>query len=176
MKSPLLIGLGSLLLLSVAAGQSQRSVSAQDLYEQGRAAYFRKDYATAKARLLKVQKMDPNHLPTKVILHQLIESEAQAALKAASLESRMQRVTVPLLVLENTKVREALEFVQIKAAEAGQHGVRPNFAIKITPATEAKMLTLHLNQVTLHEALRSIAELASLEVTYEPNVVTIASR
>ncbi len=169
------LGLG-LAVTSNAAAAEPRKRTIQEVYDEGRAAFFRNDLATAKRLLAQVNKADPNHRPTIILLRNIAQAEREAAVKANSLESRMRRTMLPRFELTDARVPEVLEFLQVKAAETSKDGTKPNFVVRLTDQDEKRQVSLKLNQPSLHSALASLAMLADLEVRYDTHTVTIRSR
>jgi hypothetical protein len=177
-RIPTVIALASLwsFLLPAALAAPPRSPTVQETYNEGKAAFFRDDYATAKRLLTQVNKADPKHRPTIIMLKNISMAEREAAAKAASLEGRMRRTVLSRLDLVDARIPEVLEFLQIKAAEAGGDGARPNFVIRLDEPDLKRPITLRLSQPTVHSALAALATLADLDVNYDDYAVTIRSR
>jgi len=165
---------GGLMESALGAEPKQRTI--QEVYEAGRAAYFRDDFATAKRLLAQVNKADPKHRPTIILLKNISLVEREAAAKANTLENRMRQVTLPRFDLVDARVPEVLEFLQIKAAEGRKDGVKPNFIVRLTEQDEKRTVTLKLSQPSLHSALAALATLADLDIRYDTYAVTIRSR
>jgi hypothetical protein len=176
---PLLTSLALPLVVCATLLQAQtpsRQDTVQTWFEQGRAAFFRDDYPTAKKLLLQVNKADPKHQPTIIMLRNIkLAEEAQAA-KAATLEGKMKRIIIASLDLTDTKVPEALEFLQLKAAELNPSGAKPNFILRLDEAAQKQTITLKLSKVSLHDALRAVAGAGGLEVVYDRFAVTVQPR
>lgn len=159
---------------SNAAHEKPRTI--QEVFDEGRAAFFRNDFATARRLLTRVNKADPKHRPTIIMLRNITMAEQEAAARAASLEGRMQRTTLPRLDLVDARVPDVLEFIQLKAAQASKDGARPNFVIRLTEQDQKRAVTLQLSQPTLHGVLAALSTLADLDIAYETHAVTIRSR
>ena len=155
------------------AQETKRPPTMQEIYEAGRLAYFHDDYVTAKRLLTQVNKADPKHRPTIIMLKHISMAEQVAAAKAASLEARMKRMTLPRLELEESSVIEVLDFLRLKVGELYSEGQKPNFIIKLDAEKERKKVTLKLAQVTLYDALNALASAAGLETVYDQYAVTI---
>jgi hypothetical protein len=174
----------SLVVLALLLGTSPPSPAAdpapppsiQDVYDQGRAAFFRNDLATAKRLLTRVNQADPRHRPTVIMLKNIAMAEKEAATKANSLEARLRRTTLPRLDLADTRLPDALEFIQLKAAAVSADGHKPNFVIRLTEEDLRRPVTLQLSKPSLHTALAAVATLADLDIIYESHTVTIRSR
>lgn len=166
----------ALAALTAIHGAEPRQRTIQEVYNEGRAAFFRDDLATAKRLLTQVNKADPKHRPTIILLKNIQQAEREAAIKANSLENRMRRTVLPRFELVDARVPEVLEFFQIKAAEASKDGVKPNFLIQLTEQDDKRLVTLRLSQPSLHSALAALATLADLDVRYDTYAVTIRSR
>ncbi len=159
---------------SPAADRATQSI--QDVYNQGRAAFFRNDFATAKRLLTRVNQADPNHRPTIILLKNITMAEQEAAAKTNSLEGRLRRTSLPRLDLADARVPDVLEFIQLKAAEVSADRTKPNFVVRLTEEDQRRSISLQLNQPSLHAALAAVATLADLDVVYDSHTVTIRSR
>ena len=147
--------------------------TAGELYDEGRAAFFREDFATAKAKLTQVLRVSPNHGPTLIMLKNIQMAEAAAAKQNASLQARLQRMMLPRLDLSDAKVTEVLDFLQVKSEEIAGPAGRPNFIIKLDPVTAKQTVTLKLGRTSVYDALRAVAVAARLELVFDPYAVTI---
>jgi hypothetical protein len=170
------LALALLAATPLAAQSRSANDTVQAWYEQGRAAFFRDDLATAKRLLLRVNKADPKHQPTIILLKNIQLAEQAQAARNSTLEGRMRRLIIPTLDLTDAKVAEALEFLQLKAAELTPNGPKPNFILRVDAKTGAQTITLKLNKVSLHDALRAVAGAAGMEVVYDQFAVTIQPR
>ena len=173
----LIVALAALLAPApVSRAADTRPPTIQDVYNQGRAAFYRNDFATAKRLLTQVNKADPKHRPTIILLKNISLAEKEAAAKANSLEGRMKRTNLPRLDLVDARVPEVLEFIQLKAAEVTQGGAKPNFVIRLSEEDQKRPVTLHLSQPTLHSALAALSTVADLDIVYDRYAVSIRSR
>jgi len=181
MKSPARLALAVALATLVSPAAHSRAADTkaptiQDVFNEGRAAFYRNDFATAKRLLTQVNKADPKHRPTVIMLKNIRLAEQEAAAKANSLEGRMKRTVLPRLDLVDARVPEVLEFIQIKASEVTKGGAKPNFVIRLTDEDQKRPVTLHLSQPTLHTALAALSTVADLDIVYDQYAVTIRSR
>lgn len=158
------------------AQEAKKPPTMQEIYDAGRAAYFYDDYATAKRLLTLVNKADPKHRPTIIMLKHISMAEEVAAARAASLEGRMKRMMIPRLELDDTSVIEVLDFLRIKAGELYAEGAKPNFILKLDGEKEKQKVTLRLGRVSLYEALNALVSAAGLEAVYDRYAVTIQAK
>ena len=173
----LAVALNTLLTpLAASRAADTKPPTIQEVFDQGRSAFYRNDFATAKRLLTQVNKADPKHRPTIIMLKNIRLAEQEVAAKANSLEGRMKRTTLPRLDLVDARVPEVLEFIQIKASEVTQGGAKPNFVIRLTEEDQKRPVTLHLSQPTLHTALAALSTVADLDIVYDQYAVTIRSR
>ena len=179
MKNTPSLVLWFVLFLAGASGQTPplpRTTTIQDLFDAGKAAFFRDDFATTKRLLTAVNKADPKHQPTVIMLRNIALAEKAEAAKRNSLEGRMQRMVIPQLDLQEARVTEVLDFLQLKAAELSAGGAKPNFIVKLDEAAARQSITLKLTQVSVSDALRALATTAGLEISYDQFAVTIRSK
>lgn len=158
------------------AQEIKKQPTMQEIYDAGRLAYFHDDYVTAKRLLAQVNKADPKHKPTIIMLKHISMAEQVAAAKAASLEGRMKRMMIPRLELDDTSVIEVLDFLRLKTGELYSEAQKPNFIIKLNPEKERQKVTLKLGRVSLYEALNALASAAGLEAAYDRYAVTIQAK
>jgi hypothetical protein len=181
MKTPIRAFAAFACLLGLASPHASlaadpRPPTIQETFNAGRAAFFRDDFATAKRLLTQVNKADPKHRPTIIMLKNIAMAEQEAAARANTLEARMQRTTLPRLDLSDARVPEVLEFIQLKAAEVSKDRTKPNFVIRLTEQDQKRTVSLQLSQPSLHAALAALATLADLDIRYDTHAVTIRSR
>ncbi len=151
-----------------------RPLTTQDLYEAGRAAFYRDDFARAKPLLQQVNRLDPKHQPTIILLKNIQLAEQEAAAKRASLEGRMKAATVPRFEVDDAPVTEVIDYLRLKAAQT--KGMQPNFIVKLTEEEGKRRVTLKLGQTSLHNLLGAIASATDLEVVYDRFAVTIQKK
>lgn len=181
MKStPFLVVFLSLMIPSAPAQRTQlqaaapaRKMTLQQMYDEAKLAYYLNDFAKAKPLLVRVNRADPNHRPTAIMLKNIELAEQDTARQAASLEGRMKRITLEKFEVEEAKVPEVLDFLQLKATEAGH--AKPNFIVRLDDTTARQAVTLRLRRISLYDALRSLETAADLEIRYDTHAVTVLS-
>jgi len=104
----------------------------------------------------------------------LVSAESVATQAATVPDARQMatQIILPRVQFAGASMDEAVEFLRVKSRSSGAPGAENlNITIrgKVPPAT----LTLDLIEVPLSEALRYVAELSSLEVTYERNSIVL---
>ncbi|MGH8047938.1 MAG: Amuc_1098 family type IV pilus outer membrane protein [Chthoniobacterales bacterium] len=99
----------------------------------------------------------------------------------ASIQRKLTEIRIPSILFRETTVREALDYIKIRAAaldtaepDPNKRGI--NIVLKLDPANAAggdTRITLQLTDVELGQALGYIANAASLKMKVEPYAVAI---
>lgn len=147
-------------------------VSAEDLnavFQQGRAAFYRNDYATAYQLLSRVAAANPKHTETNNMLAFI---RANHKIDEGTLKKQYDAVMLPKVDMQDVTLAEAIDGLRVLSKNASGGKVTPNFMIKGADLGERK-LTLALNNIPLTEALTYITQLTNTKATYDKHVVII---
>ncbi|MEZ5384130.1 MAG: hypothetical protein R3F13_01305 [Prosthecobacter sp.] len=148
------------------------SVTAEDLnavFKQGRAAFYRNDYATAYQLLSRVAAANPKHTETNNMLAFI---RANHKIDEGTLKKQYDAVMLPKVDMQDVTLAEAIDGLRVLSKNASGGKVTPNFMIKGADLGERK-LTLALNNIPLTEALTYITQLTNTKATYDKHVVII---
>lgn len=165
--------LAVLLLMTLSLSATPQEKTYEQLYEEAKLAFYLGDFAKAKPLLVKISRANPNHRPSAIMLRQVELAEAKAAREAASLEGRMKRVRLQKFDVEGEPVAEVLEFLRVKAEQAGH--AKSNFIIRLGESGTRDKLSIHLRNISVYDALKAVAESAGLRVVYDTHTVTITT-
>ncbi len=149
---------------------------AVELYQEGVAAFQRGDMVTAKDRLQRVQAANPQHQPTRIYLNQILQAEMAARRQSGTLEGRMKQLIVDKVDFSGAKVEEVLEFIQMKGQQLAGNGVKPNLIFNLNTMDKQQEVTVHLSKISMYDLLRSVSEIASLEVRYDTHTINVLSK
>lgn len=136
------------------------------VFQQGRAAFYRGDMETAKALLLQVAAVNPNHFETKALLAQ-INTYAKTD---TSLKKTYGGVTIPKIDFNEVTLSEALQALGAMSKNASAGKVTPNFIVK-NPEMGKKMLTLSLENIPMTDVIDYLAQMAGGKAVYEKHAV-----
>lgn len=149
------------------------SVSAEDLnavFQQGRAAFYRNDYATAHQLLSRVAAANPKHTETNNMLAFI---RANHKIDEGTLKQKYATVILPKLEMQDVTLAEAIDGIRALSKNATGGKVTPNLMIKGADIGERK-LSLALSNIPLTEALNYITQLTNTKTTYDKHVVMIS--
>lgn len=113
---------------------------------------------------------------------QVIEQPMIDTRGTASIQRKLDEIHIPSINFREATVREALDYIKMRAAALDQSEPDPNkrginIVLKLDPATQdaasAQRITLQLTDVPLGQALTYIAQAANLKVKVEPYAVAI---
>jgi general secretion pathway protein D len=113
---------------------------------------------------------------------QVIEQPQIDTRGTASIQRKLEEIHIPSINFREATVREALDYIKLRAAALDQTEPDPNkrginIVLKLDPTTQdaasAQRITLQLTDVPLGQALGYIATAASLKVKVEPYAVAV---
>ena len=154
------------LLLTVTAQVTATDMNA--VFEQGRAAFYRGDHATAQRLLTAVARADPKHAPTKALLWQINAAKPPPD----TLQQKYAAVKLPKVDLVDVTLAESLQALTILTKNATDGKMQPNFILLAQDKASAKV-TLSLTNIPLTEALTYITQLTSTKARWDNNGVII---
>lgn len=155
-------------LMMMAASPAADDLNA--IYQQGRAAFYKGDFVTAKEHLSKVAAAAPNHAETQNLLRYI---QANAKNAAQSPERSYAAVILPKVEMTDVTLPDALDGLRLLTQNASQGKVTPNIIVKGTQVKETKF-SLTLANVPLTEALQYIAQLSGGKLTYDKHAAVIS--
>lgn len=141
------------------------------LYQQGRAAFYRGDFATAHQLLSKVAAANPRHTETANMLAYI---NANHKLVDTTLEKQYTAVILPKVEFDDVTLGEAMEGLRILAKNASNGKVTPNVIIRGEDVAQRK-LSLSLSNVPLTEVLNYTTQLTNTRLTYEKHAIILSS-
>lgn len=139
----------------------------ENLFQMGRAAYYKGDLEQANQLLSMVQAQNPRHQESRILL-----ADVRMKLKAtgASLKKKYQGVVIPRLELTDVTLQEALDGLRALSKNASNGQVVPNFIVA-DPTLGSAKITLLLTDVPLPTAIDYVARLAKAKPTYDQHAV-----
>lgn len=162
-----------LAVIAMMAACAGSALAADDdvnqIFQMGRAAYYKGDMETAYQLLKQVEARNPKHFETKALLAQI---RSQMKPDTGSLKRTYESVILPKVEFSEVTVEEAMEGLRALAKGATAGKVMPNIIVK-DPALNAKTLSLNLHNVPLTEAIQYVASIAGARVTYDKHAAMI---
>lgn len=149
-------------------------MQAEDLnavYQQGRAAFYRGDMATAQQLLSQVAAANPKHVETQRMLGFIRANHKPAE---NTLKNQYAAVILPKVDMQDVTVSEAVEGLRALSKNASNGKVTPNVIIKGEELGRRK-LSLALANIPLSEALNYVTQLAGARATYDKHAVILSS-
>ena len=162
------VGLAAFLCISAAAIAADQKEVAQ-LFEPGRAAYYKGDFETARLLLTQVLAARPDHFETKALL-----AGINASNKApVSVQKTYSGIVLPKVDFHEASLTEAAQALATLGKNASGGKVTPNIIVR-PKAGEGAKITLSLSDVPLTEAIRYVAEMVQCKAQYDKHAVVIS--
>lgn len=153
-----------------AALQAADKKDLNTIYQQGRAAFYRGDVETARALLLQVAAVKPDHFETKAMLAQI----ATYVKPDNSAKKAYASVTVPKIDFNDVTVTEAVQGLTVLGKNASGGKISPNIIVK-DPEIGKKSVTLSLSNIPLTDAIEYVARMAGGRASYDKFAAVITS-
>lgn len=166
------VGVRLAVLVLMAAGPAAQT-AAEDLnqiFQMGRAAFYKGDMETAYRMLSIVEASKPSHFETKAMLAQI---RARKKTGVDTVKTSYEKVILPKVDFADVTLAEAVEGLRVLSKSATEGKVVPNVIIK-DPALASKPLTLTLSHVPLTDAIRYMADLAGASAVYDRHAVILS--
>ena len=150
------------LVLPANAGEDLNQV-----FQMGKAAYYKGDMELAQQLLSQVAARDPRHFETKALLAQI---RVSLKTEGSSLKKRYQGVMLTKVEFADVTLQEALEGLRVLAKNASNGQVIPNFIVK-DEGLNAKSFSLSLHNIPLTEVIQYVAGVAGGRAVYDKHAV-----
>jgi hypothetical protein len=154
----------------VSAGSLAAADDLNAIYQKGREAFHKGDFATAQSYLTQVAAANPAHTDTQNMLRYI---KAHAKPEASTLRRDYAAVTIPKIEMTEVTLNEALDGLRLLSKNASAGKVSPNVIVKGTDLG-TKKLSLTLANVPLSEALEYLARLTGSKVSYEKHAAILS--
>lgn len=154
-----------------ATGRIQAAEDMNAVFQQGRAAFYRGDFATAQQLLARVAAVNPRHPET---VNMLAYIKANGKLTDPTLERQYAAIILPKVEFSEVTLSEALEGLRMLAKNASGGKVTPNVIVRGEDVAQRK-LSINLSNVPLTEALNYVGQLTNTRLTYDKHAVIISS-
>ncbi|MDZ4402355.1 hypothetical protein [Prosthecobacter sp.] len=148
--------------------------SAEDLnqvYQQGRAAFYQGDFAKAQQLLSRVAAANPKHPETMNMLAYIRANHRQVD---TTLKDQYATVILPKVEMADVTLTEAIEGLRALSKNASNGKVVPNVIVKGEELGQRK-LSLSLANIPLSEALSYVTQLTSSKATYDKHAVILTT-
>lgn len=149
------------------------SLKAEDLnatFQQGRAAFYRGDFATAKQLLTRVAAVNPKHEETANMLAYIRVNYKEVD---TTLQKQYATVILPKVEFSDVTLTEAMDGLRALAKNASNGKVVPNVIIRGEEVAQRK-LSLSLANIPLTEALNYATQMANAKATYDKHAVIVS--
>ena len=171
--SGIFFGMKTSILLASILTIAASAQDVQTLLTEAQRDFIRGDRAAAKEKFTIIQKTEPNNRMAANYLRMIaIEEKKTGTDEAASLRKTMDATIIDKIEFRDATVSEALEFLGKKIATAGG-GAKVNIVQQLGDADKGTKVTISLNKVPASEALKYVATLANLEVSYEKFAIVV---
>ena len=146
----------------------------QTLLTEAQRDFLRGDKAAAKEKFTMIQKVEPNNRLAMTYLKMIAAEEKKAGPDdAAALRGRVEKTIIEKIEFRDATVGEVLEFLGRKISAVPGSAGKVNIVQQLSDAEKSAKVTLLLNNVPASEALRYVADLANLMVSYEKFAVVV---
>lgn len=163
--------LAAVSMMAVSAGSAVAADDINQIFQMGRAAYYKGDMETAYQLLTQVEARNPRHFETKALLAQIRASKKPGL---ASVRKSYEGVVLPKIEFADVTLEEAVEGLRVLSKNASDGKVLPNIIIK-DPALATKSLTLNLRNLPLTDAIQYLADMTGAKATYDKHAVILTS-
>jgi hypothetical protein len=161
----------ALLLWTAAPSLPAADTTLNQIYEEGKAAYYGGDLELATYLLRQVEAADPRHTQTKALLAQI---KLAMPADGVSLKKKYSGVMLKEINIAEATLEECLQALSIMSRNASDGKVQANFILTAKDRAEAKV-TLSMKQVPLPVAIDYVAQLSGTRVKWDKHAVVITS-
>lgn len=154
--------------IAVFSGSVSGAEDINQVFQMGKAAYYKGDFETAYRLLQQVEARHPSHFETKALMAQ-IRSQMKST-GGSSLKKTYEGVVIPKLDFADVSLTEAVEGLRGLSSAATGGKVMPNIIVK-DPALGSKTFSLNLRNVPLTQAIQYLAEMTGAHVSYDTHAV-----
>lgn len=150
--------------------------SVPQLLSAAQTAYMRGDSETAKKGFQEVLRVDPKNQLAINYLRMIAVQDSQKP-KGNSQEKALQSVIIPKIEFREATLGAAFDFLKNAIGKASNGAQSVNFVLKLPPdQLNTATVTLSLTNIPATEAIKYIAELAGVEVTYDKYAISISPK
>jgi len=157
---------------SIGAAPLRAADDLENLYQMGRAAYYKGDLEQAQQLLSMVQAQAPKHQGSRILLAE-IKSKLRVS-AGTSLKMKYQAVKIAKIDFTDVTLQEALDGLRALSKNASSGQVVPNFIVT-DPTVADKKISLNLTDVPLPTAIDYVARVAGARASYDQHAVLFTS-
>jgi hypothetical protein len=154
-------------MMAACSGAAFAADDVNQIFQMGRAAYYKGDVETAYQLLVQVEQRNPKHFETKALLAQI---RAQKKPGAVSVKKTYEGVLLTKIEFTEVTLEEAVEGLRVLSKTASDGKVIPNIIIK-DPALASKTLSLNLRNLPLTDAIQYLADIVGAKTVYDKHAV-----
>jgi hypothetical protein len=144
----------------------------ENLFQMGRAAYYKGDLEQARQLLTMVEAQAPRHQETRILLGEIRAKLRTSA--GSSLKMKYQGVKLGKIEFADVTLQEALDGLRALSKNASNGQVVPNFIVTDSKVGENK-ISLNLTDVPLTTAIDYVARVAGAKAAYDQHAVLFTS-
>jgi hypothetical protein len=161
------VRLAFILVMGAGSGVVRAADDIENLFQMGRAAYYKGDLEQAHQLLSMVEQQAPKHQETRILL-----MDVRTKLKAtgSSLKKKYEGVKITKIEFADVTVEEALDGLRVLSKNASQGKIVPNFIVA-DQALKTKTLSLSLTDIPLTQAIDYVARIAGAKASYDQHAV-----
>jgi hypothetical protein len=146
----------------------------QTLLTEAQRDFMRGDRAAAKEKFAMIQKVEPTNRVALSYLRMIaIEEKKAGGDESVVLRARLEKTTLDKIEFRDATVGETIEQLGRKISAASPGSVKVNIVQQLSEQEKSKKITIALTNIAASEALRYVAELADLTVSYEKFAVVV---
>lgn len=153
---------------AVFTGSVSGAEDINQVFQMGKAAYYKGDFETAYRLLKQVEARHPNHFETKALMAQMRTQMKSTG--GSSLKKTYEGVVIPKIDFAEVTLTEAVEGLRGLSSAASGGKVTPNIIVK-DPALNSKSFSLNLRNVPLTQAIQYLAEMTGAHASYDNHAV-----
>jgi len=165
------VRLAVIIVVAACAGSAFAADDINQIFQMGRAAYYKGDMETAYQLLTQVEARNPKHFETKALLAQI---RSQMKPGTGSLKRSYESVILPKIEFTDVTLAEAIEGLRSLSKSATGGKVMPNILIKDQDLA-GKTLSLNLRNLPLTDAIQYLADMAGARTVYDKHAVIFTS-
>ncbi|WP_133793822.1 hypothetical protein [Prosthecobacter fusiformis] len=165
------VRLAVIAVMTLCSGAVVASDDVNQIFQMGRAAYYKGDMETAYQLLTQVEARNPKHFETRALLAQ-IRTHRQPG--NASVKASYQSVVLTKIEFSDVTLEEAVEGLRALSKTASDGKIIPNIIIK-DQSLATKTLSLNLRNLPLTDAIQYLAGIVGANTTYDKHAVIFSS-
>ena len=157
---------------SIGAASLHAADDIENLFQMGRAAYYKGDLEQAQQLLTMVAAQNPRHQETRILLGDIRTKLKSTA--GSSLKKKYEGVKLAKIEFTDVTLQEALDGLRALSKNASGGQVVPNFLVT-DPKLSEKKISITLTDMPLTTAIDYVARVTGTKATYDLHAVLFTS-